>query len=326
MSKSTRSDPTRIIFMGTPVFALPTLKALVDNYSVVGVVTQPDRPVGRGRSHSPPPVKELALEHALPVFQPESLRSPAAVARLRDWAADVIVTVATGHILTPEVLDLPTRGTLNIHASLLPRWRGAAPIQAALLAGDSETGVTIMCTDEGLDTGPILSQKALPIPSRETAASLHDKLSQLGADLLLETLPRWLSGELTPRPQPATGVTLAQQIRKEDGLIHWERTALEIDRQVRAYTPWPGAFTFWRKERLKVIMALPLTPPGVPPNGGEKGGEPGSVIEIDGLPAVVSGKGLLRLDQVQLAGKRALSGVEFTRGRPDFIGAKLGEA
>jgi methionyl-tRNA formyltransferase len=275
MSQTIRSDVTRIIFMGTPVFALPAFQALIDSYSVVGVVTQPDRPAGRGRSPQPPPVKQVALAHNLPVLQPQSLRDPAAVAHLQDWAPDVIVTAATGHILTAEVLALPTRGTLNVHASLLPRWRGAAPIQAALLAGDTQTGITIMCTDEGLDTGPILSQQAIPIVSRDTAASLQDKLAQLGADLLLETLPRWLSGELTPRPQPGTGVTLARQIRKQDGLIDWQRPALEIDRQVRAYTPWPGAFTFWRKQRLKIIMALPLPPPVVPPSGGERGGERG---------------------------------------------------
>jgi methionyl-tRNA formyltransferase len=323
------SETTRIIFMGTPEFALPTLTALIDRYSVVGIVTKPDRPAGRGRSLRPPPVKQVALAHGLPIFQPKSLRTPEAVARLRDWSPDVIVTAATGHILTAEVLALPTRGTLNVHASLLPHWRGAAPIQAALLAGDAETGVTIMCTDEGLDTGPILSQRAIPIAPRETAASLHDKLAQLGADLLLETLPLWLSGELIPHTQPVEGVTLAKRIRKEDGLIQWERPALEIDRQVRALTPWPGAYTFWGGRRLKVIEASPPPPLSPPPAGGMQGGHsqpPGTVIDYDGLPTVVTGDGALRLDRVQLAGKRVLSGDEFVRGRPDFIGAKLAAA
>jgi methionyl-tRNA formyltransferase len=326
------SATPRIIFMGTPDFALPTLQALVERYFVVGVVTQPDRPAGRGRALRPPPVRQVALAHNLAVFQPQSLRTPQAVAHLRDWEPDVIVTAATGHILPATVLALPTRGTLNVHASLLPRWRGAAPIQAALLAGDAETGITIMCTDEGLDTGPILSQMAIPIAPRETAASLHDKLAQLGADVLLETLPRWLSGELVPRPQPAAGVTLAGRIRKEDGLIRWERSASEIDRQVRAFTPWPGAYTFWGERRLKVVAATPapfpppgqasVSPPISPPEGVR--GEPGTVIDLAGWPTVVTGEGLLRLDHVQLAGKRKLSGPDFVCGRPDFIGARLG--
>jgi methionyl-tRNA formyltransferase len=321
------SRTPRIIFMGTPEFALPTLKALIDHYDVVGVVSQPDRPAGRGRSLSPPPVKQVALAQDLPVFQPKSLRPPEAVARLRDWQPDVIVTAATGHILTADVLALPTRGTLNVHASLLPRWRGAAPIQAALLAGDTETGITIMCTDEGLDTGPILSQRAVPIAPRETAASLHDKLAQLGADLLLETLPRWLSGELAPQPQPSEGVTLAKRIRKEDGLIHWERPAPEIDRQVRAYTPWPGAYTFWAGRQLKITEALPVPPQppvAIPPQ--KRNETPGTVLDHDGLPVVVTGEGILQLERLQLAGKRAMSAAEFVRGRPDFIGSQLGPA
>lgn len=308
-------ETTRIVFMGTPEFALPTLTALMARYAVVGVVTQPDRPAGRGRLLRPPPVKQMALANHLPVFQVKSLRTSEAVARLRDWAPDVFVTAATGHILTADVLAIPTRGTLNVHASLLPRWRGAAPIQAALLAGDAETGITIMCTDEGLDTGPILSQRAIPIAPRETATSLHDKLAQLGAELLLETLPRWLSGELIPQPQPDKGVTLAGRIRKEDGLINWERTAAEIDRQVRAYTPWPGAYTFWNDRQLKVIAAFPLALQLDRP--------PGTVINHDGQPTVVTGDGLLRLDHIQWAGKRALLATEFVRGRPDFVGAQL---
>jgi len=317
-------ETTRVIFMGTPEFALPTLRALIEHYAVVGVVTQPDRPVGRGRSLRPPPVKQAALAHGLPVYQSKSLRSAEAITRLQEWAPDVIVTAATGHILTAEVLALPTRGTLNIHASLLPRWRGAAPIQSAILAGDAETGVTIMCTDEGLDTGPILSQRAILIAPRDTAASLHDRLAQLGAELLLETLPRWLSGELTPRPQPPTGATVARQIRKEDGLIDWERPALEIDRQVRAFTPWPGAYTFWGKRRLIIAAAFPLPSLSLPSVAGREAHLPGTVVEHQDLLAVITGEGLLRLDQVQLAGKREMSGEEFIRGRPDFIGARLG--
>ncbi len=314
------SEMTRILFMGTPDFALPTFQALIDSHhNIVGVVTQPDRRAGRGRKVQPPPVKALALAHDLPVFQPKSLRTPEALARLRDWSPDVIVTVATGHILSAEVLGTPTRGTLNVHGSLLPRWRGAAPIQAALLAGDAETGITIMCTDVGLDTGPILSQRTIPIAARETASSLYDKLAGLGAELLLETLPRWLSGALSPQAQPSAGVTVAGRIRKQDGLIHWERSALEIDRQVRAFTPWPGAYTFWEGRRLKVIEAFP-SPPLSPPRGGKM---PGDVIGVDGMPAVITGEGVLRLERVQLAGKRALPGDVFVRGHAHFVGDKL---
>jgi methionyl-tRNA formyltransferase len=308
-------DAPRIVFMGTPEFALPTFQALIARYSVVGVVTQPDRPSGRGRAVQPPPVKPLAEARGIPVFQPKSLRPPEAVARLKEWSPDVIITAAIGFILTPEVLAAPTVGTLNVHASLLPRWRGAAPIQAALLAGDAQTGVTIMCTDAGMDTGPILSQQAILIPPRETAATLHDRLAQLGADLLIETLPRWLSGELTPRPQPAEGVTLAGRIRKEDGLIDWNRPALEIDRQIRAFTPWPGAYSFWDERRLKIVAAYPVSADATQP--------PGTVIERDDLPAAVTGDGLLQLDELQLEGKRTLPGADFVRGQPDFIGARL---
>lgn len=328
--QATMSRETRILFMGTPDFALPTLKALIGHYTVVGVITQPDRPAGRGRDLRPPPIKQLAVAHSLPVYQPKTLRKPDAVAQLSAWAPDVIVTAATGHILTAEVLAVPTRGTLNVHASLLPRWRGASPIQAAILAGDAETGVTIVCTNEGLDTGPILSQRAIPIALRETAASLHDKLAPLGADLLLEALPRWLSGELRPRDQPAAGVTLARQIHKEHGLIDWGRPAVDIDRQVRAYAPWPSAYTFWKNQRLKIVATFPLSLPfslpihSTQPQATQKPVLPGFVIQVDNIPAVVTSEGMLRLDQLQMAGKRVLSGIEFVRGQPGFLGTRLG--
>ena len=319
------NDATRIVFMGTPDFALPALRALINQYAVVGIVTQPDRPAGRGRSMICPPVKNAALARGISVFQPKYLGKPESVALLREWAPDVFVTAATGHILTPQVLAIPKHGTLNVHASLLPRWRGAAPIQAAILAGDSDTGVTIMCTDEGLDTGPILSQRTVPIAARETSASLHNKLSHLGADLLLKTLPSWLSGQLTPHPQSSAGVTMAARIKKNDGLIDWYLPAPAIDRQIRAYTPWPGAFTFWSERRLKVTAAYPLPSLDQARLDG-KSTPPGTVIQFDGFPAVCTGEGLLRLDQLQLAGKQILSGTKFVRGRPDFTGARLGAA
>lgn len=307
---------TRIVFMGSPDFARPTLKALADNYQVVGVVAQRDRPAGRGRQLTPPPVKELALELGLPVYQPTSLRKAEALEQLHVWAPDVIVTAASGFILTAEALALPSQGTLNVHASLLPRWRGAAPIQAAILAGDAETGITIMMTDEGLDTGPILSQRAISIGPQDTATTLHERLARLGADLLLDTLPRWLSGELKPRPQSETDVTLAPPIDKQDGLIDWSWPAAHIDRQVRAYTPWPSAYTFWTGRRLVVRGATPLPAQHV-------SGQPGLVVTIHGHIAVVTGEGLLRLDQVQLASKKAMSADAFARGHSGFVGSQL---
>jgi methionyl-tRNA formyltransferase len=313
-----KSPETRILFMGTPDYAVPSLTALAGRYTIVGVITQPDRPAGRGRRIRFSPVKTVALECDLPIFQPKSLRTQQALDRISSWAPDVIVTAAIGHILTADVLAIPTRGTINVHASLLPRWRGGAPIQAALLAGDKETGVTIMCTDKGMDTGPILSQRAIAVEPRETAATLHGKLAQLGAELLMEILPRWLSGDLIPQPQPASGVTRAPLVRKEDGLINWQKTARYIDRHVRAYTPWPGAYTFWGGKRIIVTEARPL--PDISTDARPMWG---TVILHDQCPAVVTGDGLLRLDGIQIAGKRATSGSDFVRGRPDFIGARL---
>src|SRR5512136_2516429 len=209
----------RIVFMGSPDFAVPALEALARNYTVVGVVTQPDRPAGRGGDLRPPAVKEAALRLGIPSIQPEKSRQPEALDQLKAWAPDVIVVAAFGQILRTNVLELPRFGCINIHGSLLPRWRGAAPIQAAILAGDKETGITIMKMDPGVDTGPILSQRALRMASDETGGSLFVKMSILGADLLLETLPRYLDGELLPQTQPEEGATYAPMLRKEDGLL-----------------------------------------------------------------------------------------------------------
>jgi methionyl-tRNA formyltransferase len=299
----------RIVFMGSPDFALPSLRALVGAYDVVGVITQPDRAAGRGREVKPPPVKTLALELGLPVIQPEKLREASAMERLRAWSPDLIVVAAFGQILRPEALDLPRFGCLNVHASLLPRWRGAAPVNAAILHGDKETGVTIMKMDAGLDTGPILSQRALRIAPDETAASLFDRLSTLGADLLLETLPGYLAGTLSPRPQPGEGVTYAPMLKKEDARLDFNRPGVELARQVRAYQPWPGAFMDWQGAPLKIhkahtviIFTYVIQPPG-------------TRTVIDGLPAVFAGDNTpLVLDEVQPAGKNPMSGKAFLAG------------
>jgi methionyl-tRNA formyltransferase len=306
----------RIVFMGTPVFAVPVLEALADTHQVVGVVTQPDRPAGRGRRLTPSCVKEVALERGLPLSQPQSLRTPEAVAHLAAWEPDVIAVAAFGQILRQNVLDLPPRGCLNVHASLLPRWRGAAPVPAAILAGDEVTGVTIMRMDVGLDTGPILAQREESIRPDDTQATLEDRLARLGAELLLEALPAYLAGDLLPRPQPAEGATYAGQLRKEDGRLDWACAAIELDRRVRAFTPWPGAFTTWRGRRLKVLRAAPS-----PEWRGDA--PPGTVFALaDGL-AVATGEGALRLEEVQLAGKRPIDVTAFLRGQRDFLGSQL---
>jgi methionyl-tRNA formyltransferase len=308
----------KLIFMGTPDFAVPILKALIGRYEVVGVVTQPDRQVGRGRKVEASPVKVVALAHDLPVLQPASLRRPDAVAELRALVPEVIVVAAFGQILRAEVLGVPPKGCLNVHASLLPRYRGAAPIAAAILAGEEETGVTIMLMDEGMDTGPILSQATCPISPQDTQESLSARLAQLGADLLMDTLPRWLAGEIEPGPQDHSQATYSRIIAKEDGLIDWSQPAVEIWRHSRAYHPWPSTYTYWRGKLLKVIRAEAL-----PHWSGE--GEPGQVMALDEGLAVATGEGALLLNEVQLAGKKALNIEDFARGHRDFVGSVLGK-
>jgi len=303
--------------MGTPDFAVPVLMALADVHQVVGVVTQPDRPGGRGRRLAPSPVKQVTLERGLPLSQPQSLRTPEALAQLAAWEPEIIVVAASGHILGQDVLDLPPHGCLNVHGSLLPRWRGATPVAAAILADDEVTGVTIMQMDAGLDTGPILSQQEEPIQPNDTRATLEERLARLGAELLMETLPAYLAGDLLPRPQPEAGVTYARRLRKEDGLLNWSLTAAELDRQVRAFTPWPSAFTTWHGRRLKVLRATPL-----PDWGGDT--PPGTVVALADGVAVATGEGALSLKEVQLAGKQRMDISAFLCGQRDCVGSQLG--
>ncbi len=304
--------------MGTPAFALPTLARLCAEYPVVGVVTQPDRPAGRGRKIIAPPVKEMALAEGLPVFQPRRLRNVEAVERLRAWSPDLIVVAAFGQILPPEVLRMPRYGAVNVHASLLPRWRGASPIQAAILAGDETTGVTIMQMDEGLDTGPIIARQETAIKPMETAGELEERLAQMGADLLIECLPDYLAGAITPQPQPEEGVTYAPRLPKEAARLDWEEEAEKLARQVRAFAPRPGAYTTWAGKRLKVLLAVPMQA------AAPEGSVPGTLIVQGGEPAVVTGGGLLVLRQLQMAGKRPMSGRAFLRGYKRIVGAVLG--
>lgn len=308
----------KVVFMGTPEFAVPCLEALSGCHHVALVVTQPDRKRGRRRKLILSPVKKTALELGLPIWQPTTLRTPEAVPRLRESCADVYVTVATGFILPSDVLALPTYGCLNVHASLLPRWRGAAPINAAILNGDAETGITVMLTDEGLDTGSILAQSLCAIRADDTAETLSCRLALLGADLLIETLTRWLSGEIAPRPQPEKGVMVAPRLQKQDGCIDWTLPAVHIERMVRAYTPWPGTYTTYCGQHLKILRAQAL-----PDWSGTESA--GQVIALsDGQVAVATGKGALIVKEVQLAGKRALPVDAFCCGQCDFVDSLLG--
>lgn len=312
---------TRTVFMGTPDFAVPTLQALLSDadFSVVGVVTQPDRPAGRGRELRPSPVKVVAQATGVPVFQPKTLRTPEAFAELEAWAPDLIVVAAFGQLLRQNVLDLPRYGCINVHASLLPRWRGAAPIHAAIRAGDAQTGITIMVMDAGLDTGPMLDHEAITIAPDETGESLHDRLAALGGPLLLRTLRAYLAGDLQPQPQPAddTLITYAGQISKEDGQIDWSASAKEIDRLVRAFTPWPGTFTYWEGRLLKVLAGH-----AEPARTGQ--GAPGEVIAWEDGLAIRTGDGLYVPAQLQLAGKKAVSAADFARGQAGITGTVLG--
>ena len=303
--------------MGTPPFAVPALNMLAEAHDVAGVVTQPDRPAGRGRGVRQAAVKRAALELGLPTFQPASLRTDEALTQLAAWAPDVIVVAAFGQLLAQDVLDLPPFGCLNVHASLLPRWRGATPVAAAILAGDDVTGVTIMQLDAGLDTGPLLAQRQTAIRPDDTRAVLTQRLSYLGAQLLAETLPAYLAGKLQPRPQAESQATLADRLRKEDGELDWSESAAELDRKIRAFAPWPGTFTTWHGRRLKVLEAAPLAD--------WQGSElPGTVVEAGSEVAVAAGEGALRLEKVQLAGKRAMEIGTFVRGQRDFVGSRLG--
>ncbi|MGQ9571858.1 MAG: methionyl-tRNA formyltransferase [Dehalococcoidia bacterium] len=322
----------RVVFMGTPAFAVPSLRALVEGgYNIVGVYTRPDRPTGRGRTLTPPPVKTAALDYGLPVFQPPSLRRPEAVDELASLRPDVIVVCAFGVILRQPVLDIPAKGVLNVHPSLLPRHRGASPIAAAILAGDEETGVTIMLMDPGMDTGPILSQRAVPISPWDTSGSLGERLAEAGAELLLEVLPRWLADEIEPQPQDDSQATHAPLLHKEDGAIDWNLPAVDIWRRVRAFNPWPGAFTTLDGETLLIWEAWPLAT--------GSGEEPGSVLALTNeqrrmLPlelgeketlAVQTGEGLLVILRLQRAGRRALTAGEFVRGQRTLFGRWLGK-
>ena len=306
----------RLAFLGTPDFAVPCLEALAEaGHEIACVYSQPPRPAGRGQQPRPSPVQAFAETAGWPVRHPVSLKGPEEQAAFAALRLDAAVVVAYGLILPPAVLAAPRLGCLNLHASLLPRWRGAAPIQHAILAGDRQTGVTIMQVDAGLDTGPMLLQEALPIGPVATAATLHDALAALGARMMVEALAGLAQGELTPHPQPAEGATYAAKLDRAEGRLEWHNSAVDLERRVRAFTPWPGVFAALpgRKaaERIKVLAAEVV----------EGSGVPGTLL--DDRLTIACGEGALRLTAVQRAGKAAMAAEEFLRGFPLAPGTRL---
>lgn len=310
-------NQARIVFAGTPEFAVPPLQRLLDGgWPVVGVYTQPDRPAGRGRQPRPSPVKACAVAAGLPVFQPPTLRDPAAQAELAALRPELMVVVAYGLILPQIVLDTPAHGCVNIHASLLPRWRGAAPIHRALLAGDAETGVTLMQMEAGLDTGPMLAKRHLEISPTATSGDLHDRLAEMGAELLLEALPALLRGDLEGEPQDDALVTYADKLSKNEAPLDWSRPAVELDRQVRGLAPWPVAEARWQNQPLRLWLSAVTGGPATAP--------PGEVIFAGRAGVdVATGDGVLRLLRLQAPGGRPLAAADFLNGHPLKPGDRL---
>ena len=309
--------------MGTPEFAIRPLEHLVLNqYQVVAVYTRPDKPSGRGRSLVSPPVKRAAQTFNLPVAQPASLNDAQVVAQLAGLQPDVIVVAAFGQILPQSVLDIPGYGCINIHPSLLPKYRGASPVAAAILAGDEFTGVSIMLMDRGLDSGPVLGRAQIPISAQDTTGSLTAKLSLVAAHLLQEVLVHWFRGELTPQPQNEAEASYTGLITKEEGEIDWHLPAVDLWRRVRAFQPWPGCYTKWQGKQLKIIEAVPLAEAAAL-EVGRVVALPAATDRSQAAFGVSTGKGILGVLKVQLEGKRVMSGAEFLRGQRQFIGAKL---
>jgi methionyl-tRNA formyltransferase len=307
----------RIVFMGTPEFAVTPLEFLMLNRSgVVAVYTQPDKEAGRGRLLVVSPVKSVALKWKLPLYQPVDFKSIEERERLIALKPDVIVVAAFGQILPQSILGIPRRSCLNIHPSLLPKYRGVSPVPAAILNGDEFTGVSVMILDKGVDTGPVLVQAQASINGWDTTTTLTEKLSRIGAQLLIEVLPRWIQGKVVPQKQDNTQVTYTHMIDKEAGVIDWLKSATDLWRQVKAYLPWPGSYTRWQGKQLKIIEALPLE---------GQADAPGRVVSLAGEVAfgVETGSGILGILRVQMEGKRVMTGGEFLRGQRQLIGAIL---
>ncbi|MGA8942057.1 MAG: methionyl-tRNA formyltransferase [Thermoactinomyces sp.] len=310
----------RVLFMGTPDFAVPSLRVLLeqkDRIQVIGVVTQPDRPKGRKKEVTPPPVKVEALKYGLPVFQPQKLRSEEATGQILELKPELIVTAAYGQILPEAILEAPAYGCINVHASLLPKYRGGAPIHHAIINGEKETGITIMYMVKALDAGDMLLQRAIPITSRDDVGTMHEKLARLGAECLREVLPQLLDGTVQAVPQDESLVSFAPNITREDERLDWSRSARQLEWQVRGLCPWPGAFTIWKEKPFKVWKAVSVDQ--------EVDQEPGTVIQLnaEGI-SVATGKGVLRLTEVQPAGKKRMTAEQFRSGRQMKAGDRFG--
>jgi methionyl-tRNA formyltransferase len=312
MNSSTRK--LRAVFMGTAPFALPTLRSLADTEEVIAVITQPDRPRGRGQEVAPPPAKGLALDLDLQVLQPERVKDPHFIAQLEELKPDVIVVAAFGQILPPAVLNLPRMGCINVHPSLLPKYRGAAPINWAIINGESKTGVTTYLMDEGMDTGPILLVREVEIKADETAQELGEQLAEIGGELARETIQGLKEKVLQPIPQDEQGATYAPLLKKEDGLIQWEEEADRIRNQIRGMVPWPVAFTWRKGKRMKLFRV----------RTGNGAGAPGEITSIESGIEVACGKGSLFIEELQLEGGRKMGWEEFTRGHQLTPGERWG--
>ena len=309
----------RIVFMGTPEFSVPSLEALLrSDHTVVGVVTQPDRPKGRGHELAASPIKQLAVQHRIPILQPLKMKDPAFLDALASWKPDLIAVTAFGRILPKTILDLPPRGCVNVHASLLPKYRGAGPIQWSIIRGERETGITTMLMDEGMDTGAILLQEKVPITPDDTAGTLSSKLADVGGRLLIDTLARIHNGTVTPQPQDHRQATMAPLLKKEDGLLDWSLPALELANRVRGLSPWPGAYTYLGKDRWVIWKtAVPDRAAAVVP--------PGTIVDAtkEGL-VVATGVGVLQIMEFQPANSRRMSAAQYLTGHTLAPGLHLG--
>ncbi len=310
-----------VIFMGTPDFAVPTLNSLLEHDdTMLAVVTQPDRPKGRGKRVIPPPVKVVAQKHGIPALQPKRVRQEESLQQIRDLAPDVIVVAAYGQILPKALLEIPPLGCINVHGSLLPKYRGAAPVNWAIIRGEEETGITTMYMDEGMDTGDMLLKRTVPIGAGDTAGSLHDKLSVIGAELLIETLRELEAGTLKRIPQNDAEATYAPMLRKEDGRIDWQESAVNIDRKVRGFFPWPGAYTYFQGNMVKLLRVAVEDNP-------EASGDAsaGTVVDLEknAGPLIATGKGGLRIVEIQPQNKKPMRCSDFCRGYHVTVGDRL---
>jgi methionyl-tRNA formyltransferase len=303
----------RVIFMGTPEFALPSLSALIENgdyWEIVGVFTQPDKPVGRKQILTAPPVKTLAEANGLPVYQPDKIKNQELL--IKSLAPDLIVVVAYGKIIPPAILDIPAHGCINVHASLLPKYRGAACLNAPILNGDEETGVTIMQMEAGLDTGPILRQAKIKLTGQENLSDVHDRLSKLGGEILSETLQDFLTGKITPQKQDETAASYISTLKKGDGRIAWSDSAQKIERMVRAYNPWPGTFAYYQNKIIKIIAVDSKILAGTDKKIGQ-------IFQHEGKLAIQCGQDSLLILKLQIEGKTAINAIDFLHGNPGFI-------